>query len=75
MPHVVSLGEPSLWQKLKGDRPTYRTATMWKLVAYGDAPGHADVASHTPPIAQASPDNAATNSHNGNDEPSPKKKG
>lgn len=38
MPHVVSLGEPSIWQKLKGERPSYRTATVWKLVAYGDAP-------------------------------------
>ena len=38
MPHVVSLGEPSIWQKLKGKRPSYRTATVWKLVAYGDAP-------------------------------------
>lgn len=38
MPHVVSLGEPSLWQKLKGERPSYRTATVWKLVAYGEPP-------------------------------------
>jgi len=41
MPHVVSLGEPSIWQKLKGERPSYRTATVWKLVAYGDAPATA----------------------------------
>jgi hypothetical protein len=37
MPHVVSLGEASLWQKLKGERPSYRTATVWKLVGYEDA--------------------------------------
>ncbi|MGJ7914600.1 T6SS immunity protein Tli4 family protein [Massilia sp. LXY-6] len=37
MPHVVTLGPPSLWQKLKGEKPSYRTATVWKLVAYGDA--------------------------------------
>jgi hypothetical protein len=37
MPHVVARGEPSMWQKLKGEQPTYRTATVWKLVAYGDA--------------------------------------
>jgi hypothetical protein len=61
MPHVVSLGEPSLWQKLKGDRPSYRTATVWKLVAYGDAPAQADGETHTPPIAPASPDSAAAN--------------
>lgn len=53
MPHVVALGEPSIWQKLKGKRPTYRTAAMWKLVSYDDAPP-ADVAAQTPTIAQAS---------------------
>jgi hypothetical protein len=42
MPHVVSIGEPSLWQKLKGEQPSYRTATVWKLVDYGDAPLQAD---------------------------------
>jgi hypothetical protein len=45
MPHAVSLGEPSLWQKLKGERPSYRTATVWKLVAYGDAPAAEGIAS------------------------------
>jgi hypothetical protein len=45
MPHVVSPGEPSLWQKLKGELPSYRAATVWKLVAYGDAPMHADAGS------------------------------
>ncbi len=34
MPHVVLFGKPSLWQKLKGDRPTHRTGTVWKLVSY-----------------------------------------
>jgi hypothetical protein len=38
MPHVVSQVAPSLWQKLKGEQPTHRTATVWKLVAHGDAP-------------------------------------
>lgn len=49
MPHVVSQGEPSVWQKLKGERPSYRMATVWKLVSYDEAPA----------IAQASPDNVA----------------
>jgi hypothetical protein len=49
MPHVVSQGEPSVWQKLKGERPSYRMATVWKLVSYDAAPA----------IAQASPDNVA----------------
>jgi hypothetical protein len=48
MPHVVSLGEPSLWQKLKGERPSYRSATVWKLVGYGDPPAHAELAAGTP---------------------------
>lgn len=48
MPHAITSGEPSLWQKFKGERPSYRTATVWKLVGYDDAPAHADVASQTP---------------------------
>jgi hypothetical protein len=59
MPHVVSLGEPSVWQKLKGERPSYRTATVWKLVSYDDAPARADMVAPTPTIAPASPDNVA----------------
>jgi hypothetical protein len=38
MPHVISQVTPSLWQKLKGEQPAHRTATVWKLVAHGDAP-------------------------------------
>lgn len=48
MPHMVSTGEPSLWQKLKGERPTYQTATVWKLVSYEEAPVHASLANDTP---------------------------
>ncbi|MGZ4964781.1 MAG: T6SS immunity protein Tli4 family protein, partial [Limisphaerales bacterium] len=44
MPHVVSRGEPSLWQKLKGEQPSHRTATVWKLVGYDDAPAQTDLA-------------------------------
>jgi hypothetical protein len=35
MPHVIALGRPTLWQKLLGERPSYRRATIWKLVDYG----------------------------------------
>ncbi|MFC4933125.1 T6SS immunity protein Tli4 family protein [Massilia sp. GCM10023247] len=57
MPHVVSLGEPSIWQKLKGERPSYRTATMWKLVSYEDAPSLADMTAQPSSIPQiSSPD-------------------
>jgi hypothetical protein len=59
MPHVVSLGEPSVWQKIKGERPSYRTATVWKLVSYDDAPARADMVAQPPTIAPASPDNVA----------------
>jgi hypothetical protein len=41
MPQVTTLGESSLWQKLKGARPSYRTATVWKLVDYDAAPDDA----------------------------------
>jgi hypothetical protein len=44
MPHLVSVGEPSLWQKLKGEQPSYRTATVWKLVGYGAPPSQTDLA-------------------------------
>jgi hypothetical protein len=50
MPHAITSGEPSLWQKLKGERPSVRVATVWKLVGYDDAPAHADVATRAPAI-------------------------
>jgi hypothetical protein len=59
MPPVISLGEPSLWQRLKGERPSYRAATVWKLVAYEDMPAT---------IAQASPGNVANEGAGGMDE-------
>lgn len=52
MPHVVSRGEPSIWQKLKGEQPTYRTATTWKLVSYDTGPA---IATNAPePLAPES---------------------
>jgi hypothetical protein len=58
MPQVTTLGELSLWQKLKGARPSYRTATVWKLVDYDAAPAHADEENHAQTIAKATPDDA-----------------
>jgi hypothetical protein len=58
MPQVTTLGESSLWQKLKGARPSYRTATVWKLVDYDAAPAHADEENHAQTIAKATPDDA-----------------
>jgi hypothetical protein len=60
MPHVVTTGEPSLWQKLKGEQPSYRTATVWKLIGYGDGPAHLETATPPTNVAQASPDGPAT---------------
>jgi hypothetical protein len=44
MPHGLVAAKPTFWQKLKGERPSYRTGTVWKLVAYDDAPPHPDKA-------------------------------
>lgn len=34
MPHIVLLLEPTLWQKLNGERTTTKKATVWKLVRH-----------------------------------------
>lgn len=52
MPHVVLAGEPSIWQKLRGEQPSYRRATVWQLVEYGEAP---------PALAQAAATDTASN--------------
>jgi hypothetical protein len=82
MPHVILPGEPSIWQKLKGERPSYRTATVWQLVDYGNAPAPADVAAQPPTIAPAAQENVAAKDSTGgtaegsqNDETPPQKKG
>ena len=62
MPHAVAQGAPSLWQKLRGEQPVYRTATVWKLVAHGDAP---------PPASS----NIAAANGSANDKDAPEKKG
>lgn len=55
MPYAVAVGEPSIWQKLKGERPSYRTATVWKLLSYDDAPNLADMTAQPTSIAQIPP--------------------
>ena len=37
MPHAIRLGEPTLWQKLKGEQPRHRMATTWTLMEYDEA--------------------------------------
>lgn len=37
MPKVALLLEQSMWQKMKGETPTHRTTTVWKLVEYDPA--------------------------------------
>jgi hypothetical protein len=34
VPPAFVLGKPSLWQLLKGERPTHKIDTIWKLVEY-----------------------------------------
>jgi hypothetical protein len=34
MPSAVLIGDASLWQKLKGEKPAHELATVWKLVEY-----------------------------------------
>jgi hypothetical protein len=65
MPQATTLGESSLWQKLKGARPSYRTATVWKLVDYDAAPTHADEENRTQTIAKAAPDDAPSSHDKG----------
>ena len=36
MPPAVTLGAPSLLQRLSGERPRHEAPTVWKLVAYAD---------------------------------------
>ncbi|WP_447777867.1 T6SS immunity protein Tli4 family protein [Variovorax boronicumulans] len=38
MPGIVRLGTPSVWQKIKGESPAHRSATVWKLVDYNTRP-------------------------------------
>jgi TPR repeat protein len=38
LPHAVLLGERSVWQKLKGEQPSHKTATVWRLVDYEEQP-------------------------------------
>jgi hypothetical protein len=34
MPTAVLVGDASIWQKLKGEKPVHELATVWKLVEY-----------------------------------------
>jgi hypothetical protein len=46
MPAVVQVGAPSLWQKIKGERPAFSAATVWKLVGYADEGPATSTATH-----------------------------
>jgi len=54
MPHVVSRGKPSMWQKLTGERSSYRLATVWKLVDYDDVPARGDAVAQSSTTAKIS---------------------
>ena len=55
MPRVAVRGEPSLWQKIKGQSPSYRMATIWKLVGYSDVSPPATTMDDTPSTGQGRP--------------------
>ena len=38
MPYTTVPGHQTLWQKLRGEHPKYRAATVWKLAEYDSAP-------------------------------------
>ncbi len=42
MPKVAIVGKPSLWQRLKGERPMWQTATVWTLLSYEPVSDTAD---------------------------------
>lgn len=39
MPHAVLLGTSSIMNRLRGEQPSHRIATVWKLLAYESSPG------------------------------------
>lgn len=47
MPPIVYLGEQTLWQKVTGEQPSYKTQTVWKLVDYDEADKPASVLPET----------------------------
>ncbi len=56
MPRVSVRGEPSLWQKIKGETPSHQLATVWKFVGYEDDPVNSKLAAQVPPVAPGLPD-------------------
>ncbi len=42
MPKVAMAGKPTLWQRIKGERPVWQAVTVWTLVSYEPAPDTAD---------------------------------
>ncbi|MFD2426000.1 DUF3274 domain-containing protein [Ralstonia solanacearum] len=42
MPKVAIAGQPSLWQRVKGERPTWSTATVWTLASNESATAGSD---------------------------------
>ncbi|MCF1444153.1 T6SS immunity protein Tli4 family protein [Ralstonia nicotianae] len=54
MPKVAIVGKPSLWQRLKGERPMRQTATVWTLLSYAPVPDTADASA----LPSSAPDKA-----------------
>lgn len=67
-PPVVLLGEPTLWQRAKGERPSLQRTTVWQLVGYDEMPPAMDCQSSIgvtadPDQAPGGPDPQATGDH------------
>lgn len=60
MPHLVTYGKPSLWQKFKGEQPACSMATVWKLASYDDSPVCADTEAQSAAIAHVSSSDLST---------------
>lgn len=52
MPPLVMAGPQSWWQKIRGERPTFSAATVWKLVAYDDKAAAANASATAQPPAR-----------------------
>ena len=68
MPRVAVRGEPSLWQKIKGETPSHQLATVWKLVDYDDDPAISGFAAQMPSAAQGLPAAESAKSANSADD-------
>lgn len=51
MPQVVMAGPQNWWQKIRGERPTFRAATVWRLVGYDEKAPTSGASKDSPSVA------------------------